>query len=169
MSVISEYKDSSHLTTYPKPLTDHAFAGLNEQENIDFKIWLGLIGENEIEVAADQKLELYFVNAFKEQKNERCQYMNPAQKASHISFWFLQAEAGRACAGLRHGCEFWQLVDWVPTQEEFNKAFPAPESLELEYAPPTERVVKPEPVKQTKAKAKPVRDEWTLDLFGGAA
>ena len=58
MSVLSEYKDSSGLTTYPKPLTDHAFAGLNEQENIDFKIWLGLIGESEIEIADDQKLEL---------------------------------------------------------------------------------------------------------------
>lgn len=44
----------------------------------------------------------------------------------------------------------------------------APESLELEYAPPMEPV-KSEPVKQVKAKAKPVRDEWTLDLFGGAA
>ena len=168
MSVISEYKDSSGLTTYPRPLTDHAFAGLNEQENIDFKIWLGLIGENEIEVAADQKLETYFVKAFKEQKEDRCQYMNPAQKTSLISFWFLHAEADRVCAGLRHGCEFWQLVDWVPTQEEFNKAFPAPESLELEYAPPMEPV-KPEPVNQPKAKAKPARDEWTLDLFGGAA
>ncbi|ENX08857.1 hypothetical protein [Acinetobacter variabilis] len=168
MSVISEYKDSSGLTTYPAPLTDHAFAGLNEQENIDFKIWLDLIGENEIEVAADQKLETYFVKAFKEQKEDRCQYMNPAQKTSLISFWFLHAEAGRVCAGLRHGCEFWQLVDWAPTQEEFNKAFPAPESLELEYAPPMEPV-KSEPVKQPKAKAKPARDEWTLDLFGGAA
>lgn len=168
MSVISEYKDSSSLTTYPAPLTDHEFAGLNEQENINFKIWLGLIGENEIEIAADQKFEIHFVEAFKEQKNERCKHWNPAQKASHISFWFLHAEADRVCAGLRHGCEFWQLVDWVPTQEEFNKAFPAPESLELEYAPPMEPV-KSEPVKQVKAKAKPVRDEWTLDLFGGAA
>lgn len=169
MSVISEYKDSSGLTTYPTPLTDHAFAGLNEQENIDFKIWLGLIGENEIEVAADQNLEIHFVGAFKEQKNERCQRMNPAQKTSLISFWFLHAEADRVFAGLRHGCEFWQLVDWVPTQEEFNKAFPAPESLELEYAPPMEPVIKSEPVKQVKAKAKPARDEWTLDLFGGVA
>lgn len=167
MSVLSEYKDSSGLTTYPTPLTDHAFAGLSEQENIDFKIWLGLIGENEIEVAADQKLETYSIKAFKEQKEDRCQYMNPAQKASYISFWFLHAEAGRVCAGLRHGCEFWQLVDWVPTQEELNKAFPASESLELEYAPPMEPVVKPEPAKQVKAK--PARDEWTLDLFGGAA
>ncbi|MEQ1412835.1 hypothetical protein, partial [Acinetobacter indicus] len=163
----SEYKDSSGLTTYPTPLTDHVFAGLSEQENIDFKIWLGLIGENEIEVAADQKLETYFVKAFKEQKEDRCQYMNLAQKTSLISFWFLQAEADKACAGLRHGCEFWQLVDWVPTQEEFNKAFPAPESLELEYAPPMEPVIKPEPKKPVKAK--PVRDEWTLDLFEGAA
>lgn len=153
--------------TYPKPFTDHAFAGLNEQENIDFKIWLGLIGENEIEVAADQKLETYFVKAFKEQKEDRCQYMNLAQKTSLISFWFLQAEADKACAGLRHGCEFWQLVDWVPTQEEFNKAFTAPESLELEYAPPMEPVIKSEPKKP--GKAKPARDEWTLDLFGGAA
>lgn len=168
MSVISEYKDSSGLTTYPTPLTDHAFAGLNEQENIDFKIWLGLIGENEIEVAADQKLETYFVKAFKEQKEDRCQYMNPAQKTSLISFWFLHAEAGRVCAGLRHGCEFWQLVDWVPTREEFNKAFPAPESLELEYAPPMEPVIEPKKPKE-KVKAKPIRDEWTLDLFGGAA
>jgi len=169
VSVISEYKDSSGLTTYPRPLTDHVFAGLSEQENIDFKIWLGLIGENEIEVAADQKLEIYFVEAFKEQKNERCQHWNPAQKASHISFWFLQAEADRVWAGLRHGCGFWQLVDWVPTQEEFNKAFPAPESFELEYAPPMEPAVKSEPAKQPKAKAKLVRDEWTLDLFGGVA
>ena len=167
MSVLSEYKDSSHLTTYPKPLTDHAFAGLNKQENIDFKIWLGLIGENEIEVAADQKLETYFIKAFKEQKEDRCQYMNPAQKTSLIGFWFLHAEADRVWAGLRHGCEFWQLVDWVPTQEEFNKAFPAPESLELEYAPPMEPVIKSEPKKPVKAK--PARDEWTLDLFGGAA
>ncbi|MEK5755549.1 hypothetical protein [Acinetobacter variabilis] len=167
MSVLSEYKDSSGLTTYPRPLTDYVFAGLSERENIDFKIWLGLIGESEIEVAADQKLETYFVKAFKEQKEERCQYMNPAQKASYISFWFLQAEAGRVCAGLRHGCEFWQLVDWVPTQEEFNKAFPAPESLELEYAPPMEPVIKSEPKKPVKAK--PARDEWTLDLFGGVA
>lgn len=169
MSVLSEYKDSSGLTTYPKPLTDHAFVGLNKQENIDFKIWLGLIGENEIEIASDQKLEIYFVETFKEQKKEHCKNMNPAQKASHISFWFLQAEADQVCAGLRHGCEFWQLVDWVPTQEEFNSAFPAPDLLELEYAPPMEPMVKPEPVKQTKAKVKPVRDEWTLDLFGGAA
>lgn len=167
MSVISEYKDSSGLTTYPTPLTDHVFAGLNEQENIDFKIWLGLISENEIEVAADQKLETYFIKAFKEQKEDRCQYMNPAQKASYISFWFLHAEAGRVCAGLRHGCEFWQLVDWVPTQEEFNKAFPATESLELECAPPMEPVIKSEPKKPVKAK--PARDEWTLDLFGGVA
>ena len=167
MSVLSEYKDSSGLTTYPTPLTDHAFAGLSEQENIDFKIWLGLIGENEIEVAADQKLETYFVKAFKEQKEDRCQYMNPAQKTSLISFWFLHAEAGRVCVGLRHGCEFWQLVDWVPTQEEFNKAFPVTESLELEYAPLMEPVIKSEPKKPVKAK--PVRDEWTLDLFGGAA
>ena len=167
MSVLSEYKDSSGLTTYPRPLTDHVFAGLIKQENIDFKIWLGLIGENEIEVTADQKLETYFVKAFKEQKEDRCQYMNPAQKTSLISFWFLHAEAGRVCAGLRHGCEFWQLVDWVPTQEEFNKAFPAPESLELEYAPPMDPVIKSEPKKPVKAK--PARDEWTLDLFGGAA
>lgn len=167
MSVLSEYKDSSGLTTYPTPLTDHAFAGLNKQENIDFKIWLGLIGENEIEVAADQKLETYFVKAFKEQKEDRCQYMNPAQKTPLISFWFLHAEAGRVCAGLRHGCEFWQLVDWVPTREEFNKAFPATESLELEYAPPMDPVIKSEPKKLVKAK--PARDEWTLDLFGGAA
>ena len=169
MSVLSEYKDSSGIAIYPKPLTDHAFAGLNKQENIDFKIWLGLIGENEIEIAADQKLEIYFVEAFKEQKNEHCKHWNPAQKAFHISFWFLQAEADRVCAGLRHGCEFWQLVDWVPTQEEFNKTFLAAESLELEYAPPMEPAVKPEPVKQVKTKAKLVRDEWTLDLFGGAA
>ncbi len=169
MSVISEYKDSSGLTTYPTPLTDHAFDGLNKQENIDFKIWLGLIGENEIEIAADQKLEIYFVEAFKTQKADRCKQFNPAQKAPHISFWFLHAEADRVCAGLRHGCEFWQLVDWVPTQEEFNKAFPATESLELEYAPPMEPVIKSEPKKPVKAKAKPVRDEWTLDLFGGAA
>lgn len=167
MSVLSEYKDSSGLTTYPRPLTDYVFAGLSERENIDFKIWLGLIGENEIEVAADQNLEIHFVEAFKEQKNERCQHWNPAQKASYISFWFLHAEAGRVCAGLRHGCEFWQLVDWVPTQEEFNKAFPAPESLELEYAPPMEPVIKSEPKKPVKAK--PARDEWTLDLFGGVA
>jgi hypothetical protein len=167
VSVISEYKDSSGIKTYPTPLTDHAFAGLNQQENINFKIWLGLIGENEIEVAADQKLEIYFVKAFKEQKEEHCQHWNPAQKVSYISFWFLHAEADRVFAGLRHGCEFWQLVDWVPTQEEFNKAFPATESLELEYAPPMEPVVKPGPVKQVRAK--PVRDEWTLDLFGGAA
>jgi len=167
VNVLSEYKDSSGLTTYPTPLTDHAFAGLNKQENIDFKIWLGLIGENEIEVAADQKLETYFVKAFKEQKEDRCQYMNPAQKTSLISFWFLHAEAGRVCTGLRHGCEFWQLVDWVPTQKEFNKAFPVPGPLELEYAPPMEPVIKSEPKKPVKAK--PARDEWTLDLFGGAA
>lgn len=43
----------------------------------------------------------------------------------------------------------------------------APESLELEYAPPMEPVVKSEPKKPVKAKL--VRDEWTLDLFGGAA
>ena len=43
----------------------------------------------------------------------------------------------------------------------------APESLELEYAPPMEPVIKSEPKKPVKAK--PVRDEWTLDLFGGAA
>ncbi|WP_180084853.1 hypothetical protein [Acinetobacter sp. YH12145] len=54
----------------------------------------------------------------------------------------------------------------MPTQEEFNKAFPATKSLELEYAPPMEPVVKPKPIKQAEAKAKPVRDEWTLDLFG---
>ncbi|RKG31474.1 hypothetical protein [Acinetobacter tianfuensis] len=167
MSVISEYKDSSGLTTYPTPFTDHAFAGLSEQENIDFKIWLGLIGENEIEIATDQKLEIYFVEAFKTQKADRCKQFNPAQKAPHISFWFLQAEAGRVCAGLRHGCEFWQLVNWVPTQEEFNKAFPATESLELEYAPPIEPVIKSEPKKPVKAK--PARDEWALDLFGGVA
>lgn len=169
MSVLSEYRDSSGITTYPKPLTDHVFAGLGEQENIDFKIWLGLIGENEVEIAADQKLEIYFVEAFKTQKGDRGKQSNPAQKASHISFWYLYAEADRVCTGLRHGCEFWQLVDWVPTQEEFNNAFPEPESLELEYAPPMEPVAKPEPVKQPKVKAKPVRDEWTLDLFGGAA
>lgn len=169
MSVISEYKDSCGFTAYPKPLTDHAFAGLNKQENIDFKIWLGLIGENEIEIAADQKLEIYFVEAFKEQKKEYCKNMNPAQKVSHISFWFLQAEADRVCAGLRHGCEFWQLVDWVPTQEEFNKTFLATESLELEYAPPMKPAPKLRVEKQTKAKSNPVRDEWTLDLFGGVA
>lgn len=44
---------------------------------------------------------------------------------------------------------------------------PASESLELEYAPPMEPVIKSEPKKPVKAK--PVRDEWTLDLFGGAA
>ncbi|WP_180131299.1 hypothetical protein [Acinetobacter sp. YH12072] len=43
----------------------------------------------------------------------------------------------------------------------------APKSLELEYAPPMEPVIKSEPKKPVKAK--PVRDEWTLDLFGGAA
>ena len=163
MSLISEYKDSSGLTTYPKPLTNHTFVGLSEQENINFKIWLGLIGENEIEIAADQKLEIYFVNAFKEQKNEHCKHWNPAQKASHISFWFLRAEADRVFAGFRHGCEFWQLVQHVPTQEEFNNAFPG---IELEYVPPMELVAEP---KQAKAKVKPPRDVWTLDLFGAIA
>ena len=169
MRALKEYSDASGCKTYPKPLTDHMFAGLGAQENIDFKIWLGLIDENEVEVAADQKLELYFVDAFKEQKNEHCKHMNPAQKASHISFWFLHAEADKACAALPYGCEFWQLVQHVPTQEEFKAAFPEPDSLELEYAPPMEPVVETKPIKQTKAKVKPARDEWTLDLFGGAA
>lgn len=169
MRALKEYSDASECKTYPKPLTDHAFAGLSEQENIDFKIWLGLIGENEIEIAVDQKLELYFVNAFKEQKNEHCQRMNPAQKTSLISLWFLQAEADQMCTGFRHGCEFWQLVDWVPTQEEFRVAFPPTESQKLECTPPTRPTTNPTPVKQTKVKVKLVRDEVTLDLFGGAA
>lgn len=167
MRALKEYSDASECKTYPKPLTDHAFAGLSEQENIDFKIWLGLIGENEVEIASDQKLELYFVGAFKEQKGEHCKLMNPAQKASHISFWFLHAEADKACAALPYGCEFWQLVQHVPTQEEFNSAFPTPESLEFEYVPSMELVANPKLNKQ--AKAKPVRDEWTLDLFGATA
>ena len=165
MRALKEYSDASECKTYPTPLTDHAFAGLSEQENIDFKIWLGLIGENEIEIAADQKLEIHFVEAFKNQRDEHCKHMNPAQKTYHISFWFLQAEADRAWAGLKYGCQFWQLVQHVPTQEEFNTAFPAPDSLELEYVPPIEPVI--EPKKQ--AKAKPVRDERTLDLFGATA
>ena len=166
MRALNEYSDASRCATYPKPLTDHAFAGLSEYENIDFKIWLGMIGENEIEIAADQKLEINFVEAFKEQKSDSCQYQNPAQKSSHISFWFLQAEADKFWAGLRHGCQFWQLVQHVPTQEEFNTAFHAPESLELEYAPPMEPTFEP---RQTKVKAKPARDMWTLDLFGAVA
>ena len=169
MRALREYLDASNCNTYPKPLTSHAFAGLSEQENINFKIWLGLIGENEVEVAADQKLELYFVDAFKEQKNEHCKHMNPAQKTSHIHLWFLQAEADKAWCEVAYECQFWQLVQHVPTQEEFKAAFPEPDSLELEYAPPMEPAAKPEPVKQPKMKAKPVRDEWTLDLFGGAA
>lgn len=167
MRALREYSDASECKTYPKPLTDHAFAGLSEQENINFKIWLGLIGESEIEIAADQKLELYFVEAFKNQRDEHCKHINPAQKVSHISLWFLQAEADRTWAGLKYGCQFWQLVQHAPTREEFNAAFPAPESLELEYAPPMEPATKPEPVKQVKAK--PARDELTIDLFGGAA
>jgi hypothetical protein len=163
---LTEYSDASNCNTYPKPLTSHAFVGLSEQENINFKIWLGLIGENEIEIAADQELEIHFVEAFKEQKNEHCKYINPAQKTSHIYLWFLQAEADKAWCEVVHGCQFWQLVQHVPTQEEFNKAFPV---IELEYAPPMEPVVEPKPARQTKGKVKPARDEWTLDLFGGAA
>ena len=68
----------------------------------------------------------------------------------------------------RSAYETAKLNGYTGTEEEFNKAFSAPESLELEYAPPMEPV-KPEPVKQTKVKAKPARDEWTLDLFGGVA
>lgn len=46
-------------------------------------------------------------------------------------------------------------------------ALPATESLELEYAPPMDPVIKSEPKKPVKAK--PARNEWTLDLFGGVA
>ena len=163
MRALREYSDASNCKTYPKPLTNHAFAGLSEQENINFKIWLALIGESEIEIAADQKLEIYFVEAFKEQKSEHSKHWNPAQLTPHIHMWFLQAEADKAWCEVAYECQFWQLVQHVPTQEEFNKAFLV---LELEYAPPMETVVE---TKQPKVKAKPARDEWTLDLFGGAA
>ena len=166
MSVISEYKNSSAFKTYPLPLTEYEFLGLSKQENIDFKIWLGLIGEDEIEIAADHELEVYFVNAFKNQKNEHCNYMNPAQRSSHISFWLLQAEADRVCAGLRHGCQFWQLVDWVPTEKELNFAFPQSHSIELDHLPPLQPVAEP---KKARDPVKTSHDEWTLDLFGGAA
>ena len=169
MRALKEYSDASGCKTYPKPLTDHAFAGLSEQENINFKIWLALIGESEIEIAADQKLEIYFVEAFKEQKSEHSKHWNPAQLTPHIHMWFLQAEADKAWCEVAYECQFWQLVQHVPTQEEFKAAFPEPDSLELEYAPPMEPVVEPQPTKQTKAKVKHVRDVWTLDLFGGAA
>ena len=149
---------------YPKPRTDFKFSGLCDFENEAFKIWLGLIGEDELEVAADQVLELQFVEAFKEQKRKKNQgSLIPAVFASWLYMWLLQAETDKAWAGLANGCEFWQLVQHVPTQVEFEKALSMPESLELEYAPPMQPVEK---AKQPKAKA--VRDEWTLDLFGGA-
>lgn len=168
MSILQNYKDASGFKTYPKPLTDHLFAGLSGYENIDFKIWLGLIGEDEIKIADDQALEIYFVKAFKDQRAERAQFWNPAQKASHISFWFLQAEAERVCAGLRHGCKFWQLVDWVPTQKELDELVqnkPVPQKKK----PTQAAVVTEKPKKVIKTKEKPIRDEWTLDLFGGVA
>ena len=160
MRALKEYSDASYCKTYPKPRTDFKFSGLCDFENEAFKIWLGLIGEDELEVAADQALELQFVEAFKEQKHKKSISI-PANASSHIYMWFLQAEADKALAGLANDCEFWQLVQHVPTQAEFEKAFQA---LSLEYAPLMQPVVK---AKQLKAK--PVRDEWTLDLFGGAA
>ncbi|MCG2575179.1 hypothetical protein LVY74_16705 [Acinetobacter sp. ME22] len=163
MRALKEYSDASYCKTYPTPRTDFKFSGLCDFENEAFKIWLGLIGEDELEVAADQALELQFVEAFKEQKRKKSISI-PANFSSHIYMWFLQAEADKALAGLVNDCEFWQLVQHVPTQKEFEKAFSMPESLELEYAPPMQPVEK---AKQPKAK--PVHDEWTLDLFGGAA
>ena len=163
MSILQNYKDASGFKTYPKPLTEHKFAGLNGYENIDFKIWLGLIGEDEIKIADDQALEIYFVKAFKDQRAERAQFWNPAQKASHISFWFLHVEASRVCAGLRHGCQFWQLVDWVPTEVEL-RAVQVETELKLEVYVEPKVIEKPKP-KPKKAKEKPFRDEFTLDLF----
>ena len=160
MRALKEYSDASYCKTYPTPRTDFKFSGLCDFENEAFKIWLGLIGEDELEVAADQALELQFVEAFKEQKHKKSISI-PANASSHIYMWFLQAEADKALAGLANDGEFWQLVQHVPTQAEFEKAFQA---LSLEYAPLMQPVVK---AKQLKAK--PVRDEWTLDLFGGAA
>lgn len=163
MRALREYSDASNCKTYPKPLTSHAFAGLSEQENINFKIWLALIGESEIEIAADQKLEIYFIEAFKEQKSEHSKHWNPAQLTPHIHMWFLQAEADKAWCEVVYECQFWQLVQHVPTQKEFDKAFSV---IELEYAPPMKLVIEP---KQAKAKVKPVRDKWTMDLFGAIA
>ena len=159
MRALKEYSDASNCKTYPKPMTDSKFTGLDYWENVEFKIWLGLIGESEIEVAANQALEIQLINAFKEQRNERCQRWNPAQLTPHIHMWFLQSEADKAWCAVAHDCEFWQLV----TQDEFNKAFP---SLELKYVSPMEPMVKS---KQSKVKVKPAHDEWTMDLFGATA
>ena len=160
MRALREYSDASHCTTYPKPMTDFEFLGLGVFENIEFKIWLGLIGKCELEVAADQITEIHMVEAFKNQKNKKCQYSNPAQKSALIHMWFLQAEADKALCATVYNCEFWQLVQHAPTQEEFSTAFP-----ELEYAPPIAPAVKSEPVTQTKVKAKWARSEINLDLF----
>lgn len=164
MRALKEYLDASHCKTHPKPRTNFKFAGLCDFENEAFKIWLGLIGVDELEVAADQALELKFVEAFKEQKRKKNQgSLIPAVFASWLYMWLLQAEADKAWAGLANGCEFWQLVQHVPTHAEFEKAYPV---LNLEYAPPMQPVEK---IKQPKAKASHMHDESTLDLFGGEA
>jgi len=157
---LKEYSDASHCMTYPKPMTDFEFLGLADFENIEFKIWLGLIVKCELEVAADQKTEIQMVEAFKNQKNEKCQYSNPAQKSALIHMWFLQAEADKALCATVYNCEFWQLVQHVPTQAEFSTAFP-----ELQYAPPIVPEVKSKRVTLTKVKSKLTHSEINLDLF----
>ena len=166
MRALKEYSDSSDCNTWPKPLTDFNFTGLDKWENQRFKVWLGLVGEDEIEATMDQALELRLVEAYQQQRNEGGPHSNPTDLALSVCRWISQSEADKGWCGAAYECEFWQLVQHVPTQEEFNNAFPG---IELEYAPPMELVVKPEPVKQTKVKVKPPRDVWTLDLFGGAA
>ena len=159
MRALTEYSDSSDCKTWPKPLTDFNFTGLDKWENQRFKVWLGLVGEDEIEATMDQALEIRLVEAYQQQRNEGGPHSNPTDLALSVCRWISQSEADKGWCGAAYGCEFWQLVQHVPTREEFNNAFPV---IELEYVPPMELVVGPKP---GKVKVKPPRDVWSLDLF----
>ncbi|MCL5767382.1 hypothetical protein [Acinetobacter sp. ANC5681] len=162
MRALTEYSDSSHCSVIPGPLTDHKFLGLSKFENEDFKIWLALICVDEIEVSQDRQLEISLIQSFKEQLSPS-KTTTPAQRAKAMSFWVYQADADKAWAGLAYGCEFWQLVQHVPTLDEFNSAYP---ELVLDFDPPMQPIIK---TKSTKSKVIQVQDAYTIDLFGEIA
>lgn len=168
---IAGYQDASEFKTRPKPLTDFNFSGLTHTQNSEFKLWLGMIGEDEVAIAEDQSLEIHFVQAFKEQLTQPWNHnqRNPAKEAGFAYFRGLSNIVEKMYSPLNGGLAWWQMVQYVPTQAELTEAFKTPVE-----------VIKAKPVKMTEIKKQPklkkqksanpsTRDIWTLDLFGEVA
>lgn len=162
MKFLDAYADSSRFKTHPVPKTDFQFPQLSKFENMDFKIWLGIIGIDEFEITQDLIVAERMILDFKEQKKLKIEgAFPPAQIAGFVSKWLLEVEVEKFYVAQVEGCEVWQLVPHVPTLQEFEKVYP---SLTLDFSPPMQ------PVKKAKAeKKKVVVDVGTLDLFGALA